>query len=265
MSRRRGRKQAGANALGAVLIGVVALALGGFVYAGFALRPPPTEADSLCLRSGAITAHTIILIDATDRLEARHRRKLEAVARQEQARLAQYDRLTLLRLDSRNPQEPRVLFSKCLPLPPDRANPFVQNPAQAQADWDASFANALESALRSAQSSGPNRASPILSGLRAVAADPEFGAEIASRRLVLVSDLLEHDPGGFTLYAEGATFAQWRASSPSPPPDLSNVTVRVVPLDRPDHAARQAQALERFWPDYFETTQAADFSIDPAP
>jgi hypothetical protein len=253
------------NILGAALIGAVMLALGAFAYAGLALRPAPTDPETLCRTDQPLAAHTIIFIDASDRLEARHRRKLEAVASQERARLGQYDRLTIMRLDSRKPREPRILFSKCLPLPPDQANPFVQNPRDVRARWDEDFAGALASALRSAQSSGPNRASPLLAGVRAIAADPDFGAEIRTRRLVLMSDMLEHDPGGFSLYADDADFMRWRAISDAGPANLSQVGVRIVPIDRPDHIARQNQALDHFWPDYFDATLAASVDIDPAP
>ncbi|MGE0597101.1 MAG: hypothetical protein AB7P07_12110 [Hyphomonadaceae bacterium] len=263
--RRRDRKARGQSLLGAALIVVVAGVLGAFAYAGIALRPPPTDPETLCRSDRPIAAHTIILIDSTDRLETRHRRKLEAVAAQERARLGRFDRLTLMRLNTRRPQEPAILFSKCLPLPPEDANPFVQNPRMAQEAWDADFADALAAALRSAQSGGPNRASPILAALRAAAADPDFGLEIATRRLVLVSDFLEHTPGGFSHYAASADYAAWRRDAAAAPADLARVSVRLVPIDRPDHAARQAAAMDDFWPAYFDATHAASVDIDPAP
>lgn len=253
------------NVLGALLIAAVALALGAFAYAGLALRPPPTNPDTLCRSDQGPEAHTVIFVDTTDRLEPRHRRKLRAVAQQERARLNQYERFTLMRLNPRKPQEPTILFSKCLPLPPERANPFVQNPRQAEENWDKSFADALDAALRSAQSSGPNRASPLLAGLRAIAADPDFGAEIPRRRLVIVSDMLEHDPAGFSLYAVAADYPAWLRRNGAPPPDLSQVGVRIVPIDRPDHSADQTRAMAAFWPAYFGASHAQTVSIDAAP
>jgi hypothetical protein len=196
VTRRRG---AGArNALGVVLIALAVLVLGGLGGASFLLRAPPTDAETLCRTDAPLAAHTIILVDATDRLEARHRRKLRAVLAQERARLSQYERLTLMRINVRRPQEPNILFSRCLPRPPEQTNPLFENARMTQARWDEEFAGALDRALRSAGSSGPARASPIVAGVRAVAADPDFGAEISRRRLVLVSDLLEHDPQGFS-------------------------------------------------------------------
>ncbi|WP_395646510.1 hypothetical protein [Terricaulis sp.] len=263
--RRPARTPRGQNALGVVLILAAMLVLGGFAAAALFLRSPPTDPDTLCRTDRPIAAHTIVLVDSTDRLETRHRRKLQAVMLQERSRLHQYDRITLMRLNSRRPQEPTILFSKCLPRPPEMANPLFENARIAQERWDADFASALDRALRSAASGGPNRASPILAGLRAVAADPDFGAQIPQRRLILVSDLLEHDPGGFSLYVSDANFASWRAQTPSGPADLLGVDLRIVPIDRPDHAERQAAALQSFWPAYFEAAAADSVTIDPAP
>lgn len=262
MSRRRSSRTR--SALGIVLIAAALLVLGGLSTAAILLRPPPTD-ETLCRTDAPLGAHTIILVDSTDRLEPRHRRKLRAVMAQERARLSQYDRLTLMRLNARRPQEPSILFSRCLPRPPEQTNPLFENARLAQQRWDAAFATALDRALRSAQSGGGAQASPLVAGLRAVAADPDFGAEIPHRRLVLVSDLLEHTPGGFTLYAQGADYAAWRARTAAGPPDLTNVEMRIVPLDRPDHAARQTAALAQFWPAFFDAAETGALSIDPAP
>ncbi len=266
MSRRRRRTgRTLGNALGGALIGIVMLALGGFGAAAFLLRAPPSDAETLCRTDAPLAAHTIILVDATDRFETRHRRKLRAVLDQERARLNQFERLTVMRLNARRPQEPSILFSKCLPRPPEQTNPLFENARHVQERWDEEFGAALDRAMRRASSAGAAQNSPLLSGLRAVAADPDFDPAIPRRRLVLVSDLLEHDAQSFSLYAPGADYAAWRAQSTTAPPDLTHVELRVVPLDRPDHAAAQAAALERFWPPYFEAAEVRSLSIDAAP
>jgi len=263
--RRRGQRDGGRNAIGIVLIALAVIVLGGLGGAAFVLRPPPTDAETLCRTDAPLGAHTIILVDATDRLEPRHRRKLRAVAQQERARLAQYDRLTIMRINVRRPQEPSILFSKCLPRPPEQTNPLFENARLTQARWDEDFAGALDDALRSAASSGPARASPIIAGLRAVAADPDYDASIPGRRLVLVSDLLEHDPQGFSLYVSDANYAAWQAHAANRPPDFARVDLRIVPLDRPDHAGAQAAAMEQFWPAFFDASDVQSVSTDPAP
>ena len=263
MSRRRGA--GGRNALGIVLIVLALAVLGGLASAALLMRAPPTDAETLCRTDAPLGAHTIVLVDSTDRLETRHRRKLRAVLAQERARLGQYDRLTIMRINVRRPQEPTILFSRCLPRPPEQTNPLFENARMVQAAWDEDFAQALEGALRSAGSGGPQRASPIVAALRAVAADPDFDAEIPQRRLVLMSDLLEHNPQGFSLYVPDANYADWRAASPNGAPDFARVDLRVVPIDRPDNAERQAAAMERFWPAFFDAADVQSVSIDPAP
>jgi uncharacterized membrane protein len=134
------------NALGIVLIVLAVLVLGGLGGAAFMLRAPPTDAETLCRTDAALGAHTIILVDATDRLESRHRRKLRAVLAQERARLGQFDRLTIMRINVRRPQEPAILFSKCLPRPPEQTNPLFENARLTQQTWDEDFAQALDGA-----------------------------------------------------------------------------------------------------------------------
>jgi hypothetical protein len=164
VTRRRG--ESGRNALGVVLIVLAVLVLGGLGGASFMLRAPPTDAETLCRTDAPLAAHTIILVDSTDRLETRHRRKLRAVLAQERARLSQYERLTVMRINVRRPQEPTILFSKCLPRPPEQTNPLFENARMAQQRWDEEFADALDRALRTAGASGPARASPIVAGVQ---------------------------------------------------------------------------------------------------
>jgi hypothetical protein len=259
------RKSTGANFVGIALIVLVALCLGGLGVAAIFLRPPPTDPETLCRTDAPLAAHTIVLVDSTDRLEPRHRRKLRAVLAQERARLSQYDRLTIVRLNARRPQEPSRVFSLCLPRPPEQTNPLFENAKLNQERWDESFESVLSAATRSAQSGGTQRASPILASIRAIAADPDFGAEISTRRLVIVSDLLEHAPDGFSLYVADAGYSQWRTVSAAGPPDLTRVDVRLAPLDRPENDARQIAALQQFWPDYFEAADVQSLSIDPSP
>lgn len=250
--------------LGLALIALALLALAAMAAAGLALRPPPTDAETLCRTDRPIAAHTYILVDGTDRLETRHRRRLRAVVTEERARLKPYDRLTIASVRADRPQEPRLIFSLCNPGDGRDANPLFQNTKRAQARWEEAFGAELEKAVRRASGGRAGRASPIAASVRAAAADPDFAPSIPGRRLVLVSDLLEHDPDGFTLYTEDATFAAYRARA-GRAADLSGVAVRVVRLDRPAQIARQDAAEARFWSPFFEDADAASVTFDPAP
>jgi hypothetical protein len=264
MRRPRRRKR---DVLGWALIAIVFAALIALGAAGFALRPPPTDPDTLCRTDKPVLAHTIILIDATDTLEPRHRKRLRAAIDTERARLAPYDRLTILRIRPDAPSEPRVLFSKCLPRDGAHSNPLFENPKLAQQRWDEAVGVSLKSAESRAGAGRGASASPIVQSVFATAADPDFAPRVPKRRLVLISDLLEYTPGGFSLYREDADFAAYKAARGAAPaaPDLEGVSVRIVTLDRDDQAQRQALARTRFWAPFFEAAGVDGVDWDPSP
>jgi hypothetical protein len=70
---------------------------------------------------------------------------------------------------------------------------------------------------------------------------------------------------GFLPYVSEANYVAWQAQAPNGTPDLARVDLRIVPLDRPDHAERQAFALTQFWPAFFDAADVQTVSIDPAP
>jgi hypothetical protein len=250
------------DALGLALLGAmfasIAAAVGGFA----ALRAPPTDPTTLCRTDRPLRAYTLILVDSTDHLAPRHKKRLAAIVRQERARLSAYDRLTILSLRPENPHEPRQLFSLCLPRDPRLANPLFENPQRVQQRWDDRVGKALAAATRRAGGGGAGRTSPIVEALDAAVADPDFVAA-AQRRLVLVSDLLEHDPQGFSLYHDGAALAGFLASRPDAVPDLSGVSVRIAAIDRPEAVVRQAAARRDFWAPFFAASHARAVAWDP--
>ena len=175
------------------------------------LRPPVVDGQTLCLQDAPIAAHTVILVDATDKLAPRHKKRLAAVVAQERAQLHPYDRLTILALRPDAPQEPRLLFSKCLPRQPNLVNPLFENPTMAQAERDRTIVSALESAVRRARGGTGANLSPIAASVRAAAADSDFVTQETKRRFVLVSDLLENDARGFSIYRSDAQRRRSRA------------------------------------------------------
>lgn len=260
MSRRRR-----GDLLGWLLLGVVALglaALGVFAL----LRPQPNESldpQTLCPRGRAPSAHTIVLVDATDPLEPRHRKRLQAAIRSEQARLAPGDRLSVLTLDAERPREPRVIFSLCDPGDGREANPLVSSTRDAQARFEEAFGEPLETAIRRAEKGRRGRETPLVEALLSIGADPDFSPSVPARRLVIVSDLLEHREGRFSLYADGADLAGWKAEyGPENIPRLEGVAVRMIPIDRPDLSARQAAARDGFWAPLLAEA-GANVTVDP--
>jgi hypothetical protein len=125
----------------------------------------------------------------------------------------------------------------------------------AQEKWNDTIGKALDSAVRRAAGGKGAPVSPIAASLRAAAADPDFTAPGLTRRLVLISDLLENDANGYSVYRQTAPAAPAGAA-------LDGASVRVITLDRPDDAARQDAAKTAFWIPFFTASGAKDVAWD---
>ena len=267
---RRGRHKRdarGGNALGIALIGAAGLALAAPAGAATFIRLPPLDPDTGCRLDQPLAAHTLVLVDATDRFEARHVCRLRAALQQERDRLARFGRLTIIRIDASDPREPRRLVSLCDPGDGNSVNALIANTGEAQRRWERGFTVPVDDAIAAAGRAGGGASSPIVEALATAASEPDFGPEIAARRLVLASDLLEHHPGGFRLFLPNADFAGFKASADGLRGDLAlrGIDVRIIPIDREDQAERQHDAIARFWVPLLAEAGAASVTFDATP
>lgn len=245
------------DAMGVALIAVVLLALGGLGFAAMQMRTPAHDPETLCLLESPPPLHTLVLVDATDRLNARHQKRLKVIAREEAARLPRWGRLTLMSLRPDAEREPRLLFSACTPGDRADANPIWENVAALERKRTDFFDDPLSAAISSAKGGRSAEGSPIVEGLYAAASDPDFTG--ARRRIVLVTDLLQYAPGRFSLYDATQTWEKYRASQGAlrSPPDLNGISVRVITLERADRGEEQDNARQNFWTPYFDEAQAS--------
>ncbi len=251
----------GKDKLGLALLLLTFAVLGGGLAAGIVLRPAFLDSQTLCPTQKVPTSITLVLIDATEKLAPRHLKRLRAAIDDEANRLDRFGRLTVMSMRSDTPRELTELFSRCNPGDSRGANPLLSNPARIQARWQADFADPLKAAAnRAASARRSAQSSPILEAIAAAAVDPSFANFSGPRRLVLVSDLLEHDPRlGFSSYTDAATLGRFlELRRGFEPPDLSNSFVRVIVLDRPEHLHRQVAARDALWRPFFERAGARD-------
>ena len=254
MSRRRGAaRRRRKDLLGLGLIAGTLAVLGAVGATAALMRTPAYDAATLCLTDRPPPAHTLVLVDATDRLDVRHQRRLKTVVAQEAAKLPRWGRLTLLTLRPDAENAPRQLFSGCTPGDRTNANPLWENVKGLEARKRTRFDEPLDAALNGARGGHGAEGSPIVEGLYAAASDPDFVATPRGRRLVLVSDLLQFAPGRFSLYAPDMDWARYQTSPGAlrTPPRLVDVDVRVVVLERRDKGDAQGAAQAKFWTPYF--------------
>jgi hypothetical protein len=245
---RRRRK----DLLGLVLLGVALAALGGLAGAAILFRTPPYEAATLCLQDRPAPQHIFFLVDATDRLEARHAARLERAVQEEIARAPRWSRFSIAMLDGNPDQVPNLLFSACDPGDRASASALWENVSGLEEDRRTRFAAPLKDALSALRRARPLARSPLVEGLAALASGEHLhDPRNRPTTLVLVSDLLQFAPG-FSLYGEGSDWAAYRASTGAvrTAADLRGVSVRVLVLERPDKGEAQDRAKSAFWTPY---------------
>ncbi|HXW27907.1 MAG TPA: hypothetical protein VEK55_00980 [Xanthobacteraceae bacterium] len=90
---------------------------------------------------------------------------------------------------------------------------YTANPRLARKRWLDEFRQPLEQALAAGLEPTPGKTSPIMQTIQRIAVERFTGraAENIPKTLVLVSDMLEHEPD-YSQYSGDLTFARYRAS-----------------------------------------------------
>lgn len=235
-----------------LLLAAVAIAcLGGAFWLVTALEEPPLDKATLCPADGP-TAGTVIVLDLTDPVEPSQlkliRQRIETVI--QSSAVGTLFAVGLVRPEA---AERRARFVICKPQSGEDANELYENPRMIQERYVSDFKKPLEGALSEMLSSGVADSSPILESLQATLADaPGFPEASYPRRLIIVSDLLQHS-SAFSFY-RGDT---WRSFNESPDfrrlsRNLEGVSTEILRLPRPRAQIGDWEDVDDFWVRYLE-------------
>jgi hypothetical protein len=179
-----------------VALAVLALSLLGFgAYAYLtAARPPALDRASLCPLDGPRSV-TVILLDSTDEIPDIGKREIRTILLDTAEALPAYGLLELRLLDPARPGG-RSIFGKCNPGDGSGLSEYTANPRLAKKRWIEEFRQPLQEALDVGFRPAPGKTSPIIETVQRIAVDRFSGraAEEIPKSLVLVSDMLEHEP-----------------------------------------------------------------------
>ena len=195
-------------ALAALALG--ALATGAYVYLTVP-RPPALDRASLCPADGPRSV-TVILLDSTDDIPDIGKREIKTILTDTAETLPSYALLDLRLLDPAVAGG-RPIFAKCNPGDGSGLSEYTANPRLARKRWLDEFRQPLEQALAAGLEPTPGKTSPIMQTIQRIAVERFTGraAENIPKTLVLVSDMLEHEPD-YSQYSGDLTFARYRAS-----------------------------------------------------
>lgn len=244
--------------------GMIALMLG-VVFALFAVvafnQPPSLMADTSCRMDRKDPAHTIILIDQSDPFNPNDLDWVYEFVDAEARALPKYGRLTILTPNAANPYEPKRIHFACSPGSAAEANPIFQNPKMVEQSWQSEFYAPLLEQVETALLDTRQPSSPLVEAVYAVSDRADFQPGDTSRRLVLVSDLMQHSDG-FSFYRAGVDYEAFLGSDlarMTPRLDQVDVVARIVPRQIYDLPTAEVKA---FWRAYFDEAGAQYGSVN---
>lgn len=248
----------------AALWGVIGIGVAGFGAAAYMAANRPVGAFALCESSGLkAAATTAIMVDATDAFTDDQRHRLKSTIEGERDRLPEGGRLIIVSLNPDAAWEPVELISVCNPGKGENANPLLVTRSKVEKRWQAVYGEPIDQAIQLSMDRGVSERSPIIITLSALLARADFDNRVAARRLVIISDLLEHEKGVYSQLRGGDFWGAYQASSlpKSARLDLRGVSVAVDYLQRGKFAGIQGPRHQAFWQRLFSEAGASEVNF----
>jgi hypothetical protein len=193
-----------------MVLALSTLGAGLYVYAT-ANRAPTLDHDSLCPIDGPHSV-TAVLLDSTDDIPDIAKREIRTTLSDIAETLPSYALLDLRLLDP-GVAGGRVIFSRCNPGDGSGLSEYTANPRLAKKRWLEGFRQPLDEALDVGFRPAPSKTSPIMETVQRIAIDRFTGraAEDIPKSLILVSDMLEHEPD-YSQYQGDLSYGRYKSS-----------------------------------------------------
>jgi hypothetical protein len=218
----------------------------------------PTDPATLCPTKRPPSQIAVLLLDVSTRFSEPQRLQIQnqlSRLRDSIPRLALVEVYTVDKLGRR---VTTPIDHLCNPGTGAELNQIYQNPHLARKKWE-EFAGKLRADIDGEMKSPPHRTSPIFEAIQATAlrtfGRPEYDG--LPKHLVIVSDLLQHVPGGLSMYKDVPPFDKFKNTDyfARVRSELRGVSVLVYYLVRPGVKEQDRKHLE-FWEDYFHFSGA---------
>lgn len=255
MARRRRTSRSSGNT--ALIAGIVVLAVGIVVVAGFLgwlvftaeANRDTTDPETFCPKAG-IVAQTIVLLDTTDAIGNVTRSDALNKLRDVTDEIPRGGLLDM-RVLNEDPGRIERIMHLCNPGTGADLDPLIANPDKARKRWQERFAGPLEKALDAAMVGTEQNASPILAALQQIAAEllSSKGQKAVPTHVVVISDMLEHTQY-YSHFRDGLDFATYEDKAGARYlTDLGGADIDfwLVQRDRPDIDPTRLAAFWLTW------------------
>lgn len=254
-SRYRGRarrNRGSGNMLWYLAIGACVVILVG-VFAGSQLLLSNSKVDetTLCHRQGPVNV-TLILLDLTDPLNQTQQARLKTIIDNEIA-TSSTDTMIALGVVSEDPARWGAMFAKCKPATGEAANALYENPKLITAQYDREFLIPIRSKLESSLQGEVENQSPIMEAMQSlIASTPSFTQVEGQRKLVIVSDMLQHSDDLSFYRGQGWEYFVQQDQDQRLARNLSSVVVEILKIPRFGGNTPSQNIVDDFWVRYFD-------------
>jgi hypothetical protein len=250
---------AGATAVAVVLIaGGATLAIKGRAAA------VTTNPTTLCPTQRPPSEITVILLDVSDRFSEPQRLQIQNQLSRLRDSIPRFGLVEVYTVDRLRRRVTEPVSHLCNPGTGADLSKIYQNPQLAKKKWDG-FAAKLRADINHQIEAPAHATSPIFEAIQATAlrtfGKPEYDG--LPKHLVIVSDLLQHVPGGLSMYDGVPSFESFKNTPyfSRVRSDLEGVSVLVYYLVRPGVKEQDRKHIA-FWDSYFQSQGADVESVD---
>jgi hypothetical protein len=213
----------------------------------------PTDPNSLCPTKRPPSEIMVLLLDVSSRFSEPQRLQLQNQLARLRDSIPRLGLVEVYTVDKLRRRVTKPVNHLCNPGTGAELNQIYQNPQLARKKWEG-FAAKLRADIDGEIKSPPHKTSPIFEAIQATAlrtfGKPEYDG--LPKHLVIVSDLLQHVPGGLSMYKDVPPFDKFKNTDyfARVRADLKGVSVLVYYLVRPGVKEQDRKHLE-FWEAYF--------------
>jgi len=241
-----------------IIIIVSAVILVAFLGLNFALKPPAVGVDN-CRLDGVIPAHTIVVIDQSDRFEQNDADWVVELIRRETISLRSEGRLTIYSVVDNAERPIDMLFQRCTPGAPNALTGLYQNRQIREQAFQEQFKSSLDGGIREAIQNDRADSSPLFETFEQLLRRPDFAPNIDNRRLIIVSDMIQNSPR-YSFYRQPADwdlFAEAVGYAGSERFEGVNIIAHQANRDR----GPGRDELRAFWEEYFVAVGGGELSF----
>jgi hypothetical protein len=220
-------------------------------------RPKPVDVATGCETDLLLPkAHTVLVIDQTDRFTPAQISYAKKALLYEYDRLHRYDLLTVRGVGD-NADTPMRNFKLCRVQKRDEVYGIAVNEDQVAHRFETVAGKPMARYLDSLARVGEAETSPLVETLSNISREEDFGPGVSARRLVIISDMAQNS-AKFSQYRDKGAKVALPSDLGVFRPDLKGAAVRVHYLLRPSLRRLQGSDHQAAWQDYFERAGAKD-------